>query len=164
MAELTSKRPVEREKSGDYLHTRAQLPEAPEQAPLLRRFSVIFAGIFFAICLTALAFTARDGWGTHRDFVTALPVPLWSLGGVALALLVVRMKWSGVFLGVAFLVAAALLTGYMFLNNEVIGGHETARRINASLAGLALLVGVHLLIFKAIQGEVKDPQRPPAAE
>ncbi len=164
MADLKSARPTESQKAGDYLHARDQLPAAPSSGvkSFLRRNALIINAIVFTAILTALAFTARDGWSTRRDFVTAVPVPLWSLGGVALALLAVRMKWGAATVPLGLIFVSMLFTGFMFLNNEYVEGHHAdARRILASIAGAALLIGANLFIVNALKGEVADPTKAP---
>jgi hypothetical protein len=163
MADLKSAAPVETEKSGAYLHTREQIPEAPEGGGkvFLSRNAIVFAGILFTIGITAIAFTARDGWTTHRDFVTALPVPLWSMGGIALGLLAVRSKWNAASFPLIFILVSIMLAGFMLLRNDQAGGPESTRRALAAISGLFLLVGVHWMVGNAVKSEVSDPVKPP---
>ena len=164
MADLTSARPTEAEKAGEYLHTRDKLPEAPGRGTkdFIRQNSLIINAIVFAAIFTALAFTARDGWATRRDFVTAVPVPLWSLAGVALALFAVRMKWGAATIPLGLIFVSMLFTGFMFLNNEYVeGNHADARKILGAIAGATLLIGTNLLIANAVKSEVTDPTKPP---
>jgi len=163
MADFSSSRPVELVKAGAFLHDRTNRPKVPRPgvSALARRHLPLLAGIAVALALVALAFQARDSWGTHRDWVVPVTAPLLAVGGVALGSLAVRREWNPL-TPALFLVAGSVLVTAWDVWLDIADKDDRLRDglaiANAVLLSLIVVASVAALAWV----EVRRPTRAPA--
>ena len=163
MADLTAAAPVEPEKSA-VVHDRATRPAAPPgRGEIGRLLLLILVGAVFSAALIALAFQARASWTEARDWVVPVTIPLYAVGGVALAYLTLRRAWREASAGLALLFFTVALTGFNLWRAALTTGPDGLRDSLSIAAGALLGFAIVALVGGMAWVEAKRPARPPAA-
>ncbi len=163
MADLTAAAPVEPEKRGA-VHDRETRPAAPAgRRDIGRLLLLILVGALFSAALIALAFQARASWTETRDWVVPVTIPLYALGGVALAYLALRRAWREASAGLALLFVAVALTGFNLWRAALTTGPDGLRDSFSITTGVLLGFAIAALLGAMAWVEAKRPCRPPAS-
>ena len=165
MADFASPTPFEPEKA-TFLHERAERPAPPDTTALVtaRRLAGVVLSVLFAAGFVALLYQTRASWAGHRDFVVPITIPLASIAGVAVGMLIVRGQVMALLPGMGLLFVALLLIGANIWRGEVVDGSDAFR--NALSIITAVLLGFAALAFTIglIWAEVAHPIKAPVAE
>ena len=164
MADFSAATPVEPEKR-TAVHDRASRPAAPPARRDLARLLLLIAlGALFGAALLALAYQARASWTEARDWVVPVTVPLYALGGIALAYLTLRRAWREASAGLVFLGLTLALTGFNLWRAALTNGPDGLR--DGLSIGAAVCLAIALAAFLAAMAwvEARRPVRPPAPE
>lgn len=166
MADFTASRPIETQKEGAYLHDRSNRPAAPTwtRMQLVRRFAPLAFGLVLAMGFLAIAFQTWASWENHRAWAVALMTPLWVLGGVALAHLLVRREFKVITLGMSFVGFGLILTCMNIWRGTRTDGQDGGRDAMTIISAILFVIAVHSFLIAAVWVEAKRPVRAPAPE
>ena len=164
MADLSVAAPVEAEKS-EVVHDRASRPGAPaDRRDLGRLLLLIAVGVLFGAALIALAYQARASWTEVRDWVVPVTVPLYAIGGIALAYLVLRRAWLAASTGLTLLFFTVALTGFNLWRAALTTGPDGLRDSLSITTGVLLGFTIAALVAGMVWVEARRPSRPPAPD
>ncbi|MCY3881696.1 MAG: hypothetical protein OXG61_06225 [Chloroflexi bacterium] len=164
MADLTAAAPVETEKS-EVVHDRETRPGAPPDRQDYGRLLLhIAVGVAFTAAFVAIAFQARASWTEVRDWVVPVTIPLYALGGISLAYLVLRRAWLEASVGVTLLFFAVALTGFDLWRAALTSGPDGLRDSFSITIGILLGFSIAALAVGMAWVEARRPTRPPAPE
>lgn len=160
MANLSVPAPFEPEKSP--IHDRTLRPANPKipRPALFSRYWGFGLGLCFAALLLAMAFSARDGWENHREWVVAVTGPFYSLGGIAFGHVFYRRRLAPAAPAFVFLFLAAVFLGADILA-DLDDADMTARDVLSILGGICLGFAVAGAIFAAVWVELRSPTKAP---
>ena len=164
MADFSAAAPVEPEKS-EGVHDRDTRPDAPSDRQDLGRLLLLVAvGVLFSAALIALAFQARASWTEVRDWVVPVTIPLYALGGISLAYLVLRRAWLAASAGLTLLFITVALTGFNLWRAALTTGPDGLRDSFSITIGVLLGFTIAALAAAMVWVEARRPSRPPAPE
>ena len=164
MADFSAAAPVEPEKS-EVVHDRDTRPDAPSDRQDLGRLLLLIAvGVLFSAALIALAFQARASWTEVRDWVVPVTIPLYALGGISLAYLVLRRAWLAASAGLTLLFITVALTGFNLWRAALTTGPDGLRDSFSITIGVLLGFTIAALAAAMVWVEARRPSRPPAPE
>ncbi len=164
MADFTAAAPVEPEKSAA-VHDRDTRPGAPaDRRDLGRLLLLIAVGVLFGAALIALAYQARASWTEVRDWVVPVTIPLYAIGGIALAYLVLRRAWLAASTGLTLLFLTVALTGFNLWRAALTTGPDGLRDSLSISAGVLLGATIAALTAGMVWVEARRPSRPPAPD
>ncbi len=170
MADFSAAAPVEPDKS-EVVHDRDTRPDAPSDRRDYGRLLLhIAVGVAFTAAFVALAYQARASWTDPRDWVVPVTIPLYALGGVSLAYLVLRRAWLEASTGATLLFFAVALTGFDLWRAAVITDPNGLREADGLRDSFSITIGVLLGFSIAALAagmawvEARRPSKPPAPE
>ena len=164
MADFSAPAPVEPEKS-EVIHDRATRPDAPSDRQDLGRLLLLIAvSVLFTAALVAIAFQARASWTEVRDWVVPVTIPLYALGGISLAYLVLRRAWLAASTGLTLLFITVALTGFNLWRAALTTGPDGLRDSFSITIGILLGFTIAALAAAMVWVEARRPSRPPAPE
>lgn len=164
MADFSAAAPVEPDKS-EVVHDRDTRPGPPADR---RDYGLLLVHIAVAVAFTAafvaLAFQARASWTEVRDWVVPVTIPLYALGGISLAYLVLRRAWLEASTGVTLLFFAVALTGFNLWRAALTTGPDGLRDSFSITIGVLLGFSIAALAAGMAWVEARRPSKPPAPE
>ena len=164
MADFSDAAPVEPDKS-EVVHDRDTRPGAPaDRQDYVRLLLHIAVAAAFTAAFVAIAFQARASWTEVRDWVVPVTIPLYALGGISLAYLVLRRAWLEASTGVTLLFFAVALTGFDLWRAALTTGPDGLRDSFSITIGVLLGVSIAALAAGMAWVEARRPARPPAPE
>ncbi len=164
MADFSAAAPVEPDKS-EVVHDRDTRPGAPaDRQDYVRLLLHIAVAAAFTAAFVAIAFQARASWTEVRDWVVPVTIPLYALGGISLAYLVLRRAWLEASTGVTLLFFAVALTGFDLWRAALTTGPDGLRDSFSITIGVLLGVSIAALAAGMAWVEARRPARPPAPE
>ena len=164
MADFSAAAPVEPEKS-EVVHDRDTRPGAPADRQDYDRLLLhIAVGVAFTAAFVAIAFQARASWTEVRDWVVPVTIPLYALGGISLAYLVLRRAWLEASVGVTLLFFAVALTGFDLWRAALTTGPDGLRDSFSITIGVLLGFSIAALAAGMAWVEARRPSKPPAPE
>ncbi len=164
MADFSAAAPVEPEKS-EVVHDRDTRPGAPADRQDYGRLLLhIAVGVAFTAAFVAIAFQARASWTEVRDWVVPVTIPLYALGGISLAYLVLRRAWLEASVGVTLLFFAVALTGFDLWRAALTTGPDGLRDSFSITIGVLLGFSIAALAAGMAWVEARRPSKPPAPE
>lgn len=164
MADFSAAAPVEPDKS-EVVHDRDTRPGAPaDRQDYVRLLLHIAVAAAFTAAFVAIAFQARASWTEVRDWVVPVTIPLYALGGISLAYLVLRRAWLEASTGVTLLFFAVALTGFDLWRAALTTGPDGLRDSFSITIGVLLGVSIATLAAGMAWVEARRPARPPAPE
>ena len=164
MADFSAAAPVEPDKS-EVVHDRDTRPGAPSDRRDYGRLLLhIAVGVAFTAAFVALAYQARASWTDPRDWVVPVTIPLYALGGVSLAYLVIRRAWLEASTGVTLLFFAVALTGFDLWRAALTSGADGLRDSFSITIGVLLGFSIAALAAGMAWVEARRPSKPPAPE
>lgn len=164
MADFSAAAPVEPDKS-EVVHDRDTRPGAPaDRQDYVRLLLHIAVAAAFTAAFVAIAFQARASWTEVRDWVVPVTIPLYALGGISLAYLVLRRAWLEASTGVTLLFFAVALTGFDLWRAALTTGPDGLRDSFSITIGVLLGVSIAALAAGMAWVEARRPSRPPAPE
>ena len=164
MADFSAAAPVEPEKS-EVVHDRDTRPGAPADRQDYGRLLLhIAVGVAFTAAFVAIAFQARASWTEVRDWVVPVTIPLYALGGISLAYLVLRRAWFEASVGVTLLFFAVALTGFDLWRAALTTGPDGLRDSFSITIGVLLGFSIAALAAGMAWVEARRPSKPPAPE
>lgn len=163
MPDFAAAAPAEPAKRDD-VHERGTRPSAPiDRRALARLLLLVAAGAVLGAALLALAFQSRASWTEARDWVVPVTVPLYALGGLALAALALRRAWLEAATGIVFLGLAVALTGFNLWRAALTDGPDGLRDGLSIGAAVCLALAIAAFLGAAAWVEARRPLRPPDA-
>ena len=164
MADFSAAAPVEPDKS-EVVHDRETRPGAPADRQDYGRLLLhIAVGVAFTAAFVAIAFQARASWTEVRDWVVPVTIPLYALGGISLAYLVLRRAWLEASAGVTLLFFAVALTGFDLWRAALTTGPDGLRDSFSITIGVLLGFSIAALAAGMAWVEARRPSKPPAPE
>ena len=164
MADFSAAAPVEPDKS-EVVHDRDTRPGAPaDRQDYVRLLLHIVVAAAFTAAFVAIAFQARASWTEVRDWVVPVTIPLYALGGISLAYLVLRRAWLEASTGVTLLFFAVALTGFDLWRAALTTGPDGLRDSFSITIGVLLGFSIAALAAGMAWVEARRPARPPAPE
>ncbi|MDE2670007.1 MAG: hypothetical protein OXI51_10180 [Chloroflexota bacterium] len=164
MADFSAAAPVEPDKS-EVVHDRDTRPGPPaDRRDYLRLLLHIAVAAACTAAFVALAFQARASWTEVRDWVVPVTIPLYALGGISLAYLVLRRAWMEASTGVTLLFFAVALTGFDLWRAALTTGPDGLRDSFSITIGVLLGFSIAALAAGMAWVEARRPSRPPAPE
>ena len=164
MADFSAAAPVEPDKS-EVVHDRDTRPGAPADRQDYGRLLLhIAVGVACTAAFVAIAFQARASWTEVRDWVVPVTIPLYALGGISLAYLLLRRAWLEASTGVTLLFFAVALTGFDLWRAALTTGPDGLRDSFSITIGVLLGVSIAALAAGMAWVEARRPSRPPAPE
>ena len=164
MADFSAAAPVEPDKS-EVVHDRETRPGAPADRQDYGRLLLhIAVGVACTAAFVAIAFQARASWTEVRDWVVPVTIPLYALGGISLAYLVLRRAWLEASTGVTLLFFAVALTGFDLWRAALTTGPDGLRDSFSITIGVLLGVSIAALAAGMAWVEARRPSKPPAPE
>ena len=163
MPDFAAAAPVEPAKR-DAVHERDARPSAPaDRHGVMRLLLLVAVGAVLGAALLALAFQSRASWTEARDWVVPVTVPLYALGGVALASLALRRAWMAASGGLVFLGLAVALTGFNLWRAALTSGPDGLRDGLSIGAAVCLALAIAAFLAAAAWVETRRPAPPPDA-
>lgn len=164
MADFSAAAPVEPDKS-EVVHDRDTRPGAPaDRQDYVRLLLHIAVAAAFTAAFVAIAFQARASWTEVRDWVVPVTIPLYALGGISLAYLVLRRAWLEASTGVTLFFFAVALTGFDLWRAALTTGPDGLRDSFSITIGVLLGFSIAALAAGMAWVEARRPSRPPAPE
>ncbi len=164
MADFSAAAPVEPDKS-EVVHDRGTRPGAPADRQDYGRLLLhIAVGVACTAAFVAIAFQARASWTEVRDWVVPVTIPLYALGGISLAYLVLRRAWLEASAGVTLLFFAVALTGFDLWRAALTTGPDGLRDSFSITIGVLLGFSIAALAAGMAWVEARRPSKPPAPE
>ncbi len=164
MADFSAAAPVEPDKS-EVVHDRDTRPGAPaDRQDYARLLLHIAVGVACTAAFVAIAFQARASWTEVRDWVVPVTIPLYALGGISLAYLVLRRAWLEASTGVTLLFFAVALTGFDLWRAALTTGPDGLRDSFSITIGVLLGFSIAALAAGMAWVEARRPSKPPAPE
>lgn len=164
MADFSAAAPVEPDKS-EVVHDRDTRPGAPaDRQDYVRLLLHIAVAAAFTAAFVAIAFQARASWTEVRDWVVPVTIPLYALGGISLAYLVLRRAWLEASTGVTLLFFAVALTGFDLWRAALTTGPDGLRDSFSITIGVLLGFSIAALAAGMAWVEARRPSKPPAPE
>ncbi len=163
MANLSAPAPTSPERE-HWLHDQSKLPAAPRRTVLgyVAMLLPILLGILFAAGLVALAFEVRASWGSHRDWVVPVTIPLFVFGGVSMAYLAQRRAIVALSPAIMFLALTGLFVGFNIARGAQTEGADGGRDALSILGGVSLGLTLASLVGAMVWVEATRPTRAPA--
>ena len=164
MADFSAAAPVEPDKS-EVVHDRDTRPGPPaDRRDYVRLRLHIAVAAAFTAAFVALAFQARASWTEVRDWVVPVTIPLYALGGISLAYLVLRRAWLEASTGITLLFFVVALTGFDLWRAALTTGPDGLRDSFSITIGVLLGFSIAALAAGMAWVEARRPSRPPAPE
>ncbi len=164
MADFSAAAPVEPDKS-EVVHDRDTRPGAPADRQDYGRLLLhIAVGVACTAAFVAIAFQARASWTEVRDWVVPVTIPLYALGGISLAYLLLRRAWLEASTGVTLLFFAVALTGFDLWRAALTTGPDGLRDSFSITIGVLLGFSIAALAAGMAWVEARRPSKPPAPE
>ncbi len=164
MADFSAGAPVEPVKS-EVVHDRDTRPGPPADCgDYVRLLLHIAVAVACTAAFVALAFQARASWTEVRDWVVPVTIPLYALGGISLAYLVLRRAWLEASTGVTLLFFAVALTGFDLWRAALTTGPDGLRDSFSITIGVLLGFSIAALAAGMAWVEARRPSKPPAPE
>lgn len=164
MADFSAAAPVEPDKS-EVVHDRDTRPGPPaDRRDYVRLLLHIAVAAAFTAAFVALAFQARASWTEVRDWVVPVTIPLYALGGISLAYLVLRRAWLAASTGGTLLFFAVALTGFDLWRAALTTGPDGLRDSFSITIGVLLGFSIAALAAGMAWVEARRPSKPPAPE
>jgi hypothetical protein len=166
MPDFASRRPIETEKSGAYLHERSHIPASPMASPVAwaRSNAGFLLGVAFGIGLVAVAFTTRASWNVHRDWVVPALIPPIVAGGVCIGHLIGRRELNAVFPALLFLAISVAFIGFNAMRAVYVDRPDGLRDSMTIVSALSLGLTFGAALFATVWVELRRPTRAPAPE
>ena len=162
MADFSAAAPVEPDKS-EVVHDRDTRPGAPADRQDYGRLLLhIAVGVACTAAFVAIAFQARASWTEVRDWVVPVTIPLYALGGISLAYLLLRRAWLEASTGVTLLFFAVALTGFDLWRAALTTGPDGLRDSFSITIGVLLGFSIAALAVGMAWVEARRPSKPPA--
>lgn len=164
MADFSAAAPVEPDKS-EVVHDRDTRPAPPaDSRDYVRLLLHIAVAAAFTAAFVALAFQARASWTEVRDWVVPVTIPLYALGGISLAYLVLRRAWMAASTGLTLLFIIVALTGFDLWRAALTTGPDGLRDSFSITIGVLLGFSIAALAAGMAWVEARRPSKPPAPE